>query len=162
MKTLLVMRHAKSGPAQHGMEDHARPLNERGRQDAPQMGRFLAQQGLRPGVVISSTAKRARKTAELVAKALEFTGTIEATETLYLAEPSKYIQRLALLDDTIDTALLIGHNPAIEGLITKLSGEPVVMPTAAVARIDLDISDWAGVGKTKTGSLKAVWRPKEI
>ncbi|MEK7793296.1 MAG: histidine phosphatase family protein, partial [Candidatus Hydrogenedentota bacterium] len=80
MKTLLVMRHAKSGPAQHGMEDHARPLNERGRQDAPQMGRFLAQQGLRPGVVISSTAKRARKTAELVAKALEFTGTIEATE----------------------------------------------------------------------------------
>ena len=90
MKTLLILRHAKSDWETPDVADHDRPLNGRGKRDAPRMGRLLRDENLVPDLIISSTAKRARKTAKLVAEASGYEGEIRLAETLYLAGPEAY------------------------------------------------------------------------
>ena len=123
MKTLLILRHAKSSWKQTGISDHARPLNKRGEESAPRMGQLIYEEGIVPDIILSSTARRARDTADLVAEASGFEGEVVYLEDFYHAWPSDYVDALRSLPDEIDTAMVVGHNPGMEMLLELLSDE---------------------------------------
>lgn len=162
MKTLLVLRHAKSSWSDQGLSDHARPLNERGRRDAPRMGRLLRDEGVMPDLVVSSDAVRARLTAEAVARAAGYAGEIVLDPRLYGASPRDIVGVLRAIEDAARTVLIVGHNPGLEELVSQLTGEPQEFPTAALARIALPIEEWRDLTLAARGGLVALWRPKEL
>ncbi|WP_157006957.1 SixA phosphatase family protein [Agromyces laixinhei] len=146
MKTLVLMRHAKSSWDSPGLADHDRPLNERGREDAPRMGRRLMERGIEPAVIITSTAERARSTAALVAGELGIpTERIVADERLYAASVDTMLRVIRSLDDRLECAMLVGHNPEMTDLATRFSRTIEAMPTAAIAVFSLEAASWADV-----------------
>lgn len=162
MKTLLLLRHAKSSWANDRLSDFDRPLNDRGRGDAPRMGRLLSRLDMVPDLIISSAAKRAATTAELVAVSAGYGEEIRYTEALYLAEAEEYLTVARRVDDGVTTLMLVGHNPGLEELVTHLAGHDERMPTAALAAFRLSIDTWQKVGEQTTRELLGVWRPKEL
>lgn len=162
MKTLLLMRHAKSSWSESNTADHDRPLNKRGKQAAPQMGKLLHQEGLVPDMILCSTARRSRETAEAVAKACGYAGKIEAQRDLYSSDAACYIDILRHLPDQANRALLIGHNPETETLLEILTGSSERMTTAAIAHMDLPISRWQELTEALDVRLLHLWRPREI
>ena len=162
MKTLLVLRHAKSSWSDPALDDHERPLNKRGRRDAPRMGELVRQCELIPDVVLSSDAVRARLTAEAVAEAARYAGDILLDPHLYMAGPADILSLLATLRDTAETVMIVGHNPGLEKLVEQLTGERHDLPTAALAQIGLPIDQWRDLKLSTRGTLVGLWRPKEL
>ena len=162
MKTLLLLRHAKSSWKHEDVSDHDRPLNKRGKRDAPRMGKLLRDAQLTPELIVSSTAKRARKTASKVAKECSYEGVIELTGDLYLAPPTQYIQVLSNVPDHINRVLVVGHNPGTEDLLAQLTGCATHFPTAALAQVELDIATWDQLTNETRGQLIDSWRPSEL
>jgi len=162
MKTLLVLRHAKSSWNDPDVADHERPLNKRGRRDAPRMGRLLEELDLVPEIVLCSTATRARATVELVLEAGAYGGDVVYDESLYHADPATVIAALGDIPDGVERALIVGHNPGHEALLVRLTGVFETMPTAALAQIDLPIEHWADLDDLVDARLVHVWRPKEL
>lgn len=161
MKTLLLLRHAKSSWDDPALADFDRPLNERGRRAAPFMGGLLRREGLVPDVVVSSPAVRAKQTAEAVIAAGGFDAAVVFEESIYEASPNALREAVAAIDDAAATAMLVGHNPGIEGFIRYLTGEIEPMPTAAVAVVSLDIESWADA-TDNCGTLNMVLRPRDL
>lgn len=162
MKTLLLMRHAKSSWSDSGLADHDRPLNSRGERDAPRMGRWLAEQGLLPDIVIASTALRAVQTAQAVREAAGHNGDFVEYAELYHADTAAWTAVLRQLPDAAESVLAIGHNPGLEELVEVLHREWERMPTAAVAWFELAIDAWSEFPPSGTATLRALWRPKEL
>jgi len=162
LKTLLLLRHAKSSWADDNMADFDRPLNERGQKDAPRMGELLVRQELVPDLIITSAAKRAATTAKRVAEAAGYEGDIRRNEHLYLAEPEEYVTVARQVDDTVNCLLLVGHNPGIEELVELLGGVEEQMPTAALACFHLPIAHWRDLKPKQKYELDHVWRPREL
>jgi phosphohistidine phosphatase len=162
MKELLLLRHAKSSRDEPDLDDHERPLNERGERDAPRMGRWLRHQRILPDRIVSSTAVRARATAQKLAAACGYAGEIGLTPRLYLAEPDECLAVLREIPDRDGSVLLVGHNPCFEDLVERLVGRPERMPTAALARIALPLGRWQDATLAVRGELLALWRPKEL
>jgi phosphohistidine phosphatase len=162
MKTLLVLRHAKSSWDDPGRGDHERPLNQRGLQDAPRMGALIRERRLIPDIVVSSDALRARSTAEAVAGAARYEGKILLDRQLYLAEPADILSVLRELHENAETVMIVGHNPGLEDLVKLLTGEPHDLPTAALAQVVLPIESWRGLDLSIRGTLVGHWRPKEL
>ena len=160
MKTLLVLRHAKSSWTDPARDDHERPLNKRGRRDAPRMGELVREFGLIPDVIISSDAVRARLTAEAVAEAARYAGEILLDPRLYLACPADILSLLATVRANAGTVMIVGHNPGLETLVEQLTGERQDLPTAALAQIDLPIDQWRGLKRSTRGTLAGLWRPR--
>lgn len=161
MKTLLVLRHAKSSWSDSYLGDHDRPLNSRGKDDAPRMGDLLRAEDLVPEVIISSTAKRARDTAKRVADACGFEGKIQFTEDFYHASPDEYLQGTWSVPDKVDVLMIVGHNPGMEMLVELLTGVPERMTTANIAQISLDIQSWQELVESTQGELVNMWRPND-
>ena len=159
MKTLLLLRHAKSSWAEAGVSDHDRPLNDRGKRDAPQVGRLLRERDLLPDCVLSSTAKRARKTAAKVLAAAELAENFELVPEFYLAPPTVYIEKLRTLPDSCQRVLVVGHNPGMEELLSAFTGEETSMPTAAIAQIEFEIEAWSELQLTSPARLVWFARP---
>lgn len=162
MKTLLIMRHAKSDWGNANLADHARPLNHRGRQDAPRMGKLLKDEELTPDLIISSSAERALTTAELTALACDFEGDLVRTRNFYHADPATYLEHLREVEDKFNRVLIVGHNPGMEELVHELTGRPEPFSTANIAHVELPISSWAQLDEDITGKLRNLWRPKEL
>ena len=162
MKTLLLMRHAKSSWDDETLSDHQRPLNRRGLAAAPRMGRFLQEQSLLPDLILASTAERARHTAELVAEASGFAGDLHEYDDLYHAGPHQFLTVLANIEGEYDRVLVVAHNPGSEELIELLTGKHERMPTAALAQISLSIDSWSEINGRTSSTLEDVWRPKEL
>lgn len=162
MKTLIVMRHAKSSWAYTGVSDHNRPLKKRGKQDAPMMGQVLYEHDLTPELILTSSAKRARDTAESAADGCHFDGEILVLRELYGADPGEYIDEVRDHGGDFTRIMIVGHNPGIEDLVEELTGTWERMPTAAVAVIELTIGDWPQITEQSDGQLKALWLPREI
>jgi len=160
MKTLLLLRHAKSSWKDDGLTDHDRPLNERGKRDAPRVGQLLAELGLQPGVVLSSTAVRARKTAKSVVKNSGLDVAIELLPELYLADPTTYLEIVHRQPDAIDCLLIVGHNPGIAELLFVLTEHDDDFPTCALMQIEAEISSWRELARGCT--LRDSWRPREL
>jgi Phosphohistidine phosphatase SixA len=161
MKRLYVLRHAKSSWDDASLADYDRPLNERGLKTAPFMGRLMRERGYLPDAVISSPANRARKTAKLASEAAGVRSPILFDEQIYEASPQTLVKVLSGVDDKAASAMVVGHNPGMEGLIRFLTGETAAMPTAALAVIDLDIENWSEIDHL-SGKLVEVLRPKEV
>jgi phosphohistidine phosphatase len=163
MPTLLLLRHAKSSWKDAGLEDHERPLNTRGRRDAPRVGELLAELDLVPGVVIGSTATRVRETVRAMVDRAGFGGEPVFDESLYQAAPDRIVEVIRRHGAAkADRLMIVGHNPGIEDLVAHLTGEFHSMPTAALARIVLPIGTWNDLRLESTGRLAGLWRPKEL
>lgn len=162
MKTLLILRHAKSSWGNANLSDFERPLNKRGQRDAPRMGRLLADEGLTPDLIITSSAERALTTAELAALGSGYEAELIVSRQLYHADPEDYLALLRANGGAAERVLVVGHNPGIESLVEDLTGMYQRMPTAALALVRLPIESWAELSGETAGKLAVVWRPKEL
>jgi len=162
MKSVLVLRHAKSNWKQPDLNDHDRPLSKRGKRDAPRMGELLQNEHLVPEFIISSTAKRARSTARAVAKASGYKGAITFNRSLYVAQPAAYIDALCDVSKEYARVLLVGHNPSLEELVKMLTGEELVMPTCSLVYIRLHVNSWTEIEAKTKGELLGIWRPRDL
>jgi len=162
MKTLLILRHAKSSWKDDSLADYDRPLNRRGKVDAPRMGTLIRDENLVPGIIISSSALRARATVVLISNACGYEGDVKYCRALYAAGPEAYIEELATLSDIVDCALVVGHNPGLEELIEELSGEYQPLSTAALAKLKLPIQSWAELKNDIKCTSLNIWYPREF
>ena len=162
MKSLLLMRHAKSSWKDSKLKDMDRPLTKRGLKNAPRMGQLLLEMDLAPQSILCSPAVRARQTAELVSEALHFDGETYYLENLYMAEPPAYLEALSKLPDELERVLVIGHNPGLEALMQLLTDQCEALPTASIAYISLPIDAWKHLKKKTSGDLINLWRPREL
>src|SRR6476660_8618687 len=162
MKTLLLLRHAKSSWKQPELADHDRPLNKRGKQTAPHMGALLQDEDLIPDLIVCSSAVRAHTTALLVAKACTYTGEINQTRTLYLAEPADYVEVLHQVAENHTRVLVVGHNPGLEALIEELTGEAMAMHTAALAYLELSLKRWKDLDMNTECKFVNMWQPRDL
>ena len=161
MKTLYLLRHAKSSWDDPSLKDFDRPLNKRGLKAAPLIGSYLRKQKLKPELIVSSPAARAKSTTSLVSEAAGLTGTLKFDEGIYEASPVRLFEVVAGLDDKIETAMMVGHNPGFEELLAALTGETRRMATAALACIELNVDKWSEV-KANSGTLKWLVKPKDL
>ena len=163
MKTLLVLRHAKSSWSDSALDDHERPLNQRGRRDGPRIGKLVRELGLTPDVIISSDAVRARLTAEAVAEAAGLRRDIRFEAALYTASPADMLAVLRTVTKaTAGTIMIVGHNPGLEELVAQLTGERPDLPTAALAQSPCQSIGGADVERSTRGRLLELWRPKKV
>ncbi len=160
MKTLYILRNAKSSWIDPGLSDFERPLNDRGLRTAPRMGGLMQKNNFRPAIIVSSPAARAKATAQLVKEAGSLAGAIEYDHNVYEASAQRLREIVASLDDAHESAMLVGHNPGLEGLIRFLTGKPEPMPTAALAVIELNIDQWNNI-ESECGELKTLFRPRQ-
>jgi phosphohistidine phosphatase len=161
MRTLLLLRHAKSSWDDPSLRDFDRPLNKRGLKAAPLIGRFMLKRDVRPGLVISSPAKRAKKTARLVAESAQLPSKPRFDERIYEASAVQLLEVVSEIEDQAEEVMLVGHNPGLEELLLALTGEVRRMPTAALARIKLDIEKWRDAPEAG-GQLEWLVTPKEL
>ncbi|MCY3743785.1 MAG: histidine phosphatase family protein [Candidatus Poribacteria bacterium] len=162
MKTLLIMRHAKSSWNYPELSDYNRPLNARGKRDAPRMGKYLRQKGLIPDRILTSSAKRARKTANKVAKSCGYTRKVKKLDAFYDTVTGVYFETLQAVSDKHQRVMVVGHNPTMEQLVSHLTGEIKRMPTAALAHIELPIQSWETLDLYTKGTLVNLWTPKTL
>lgn len=160
MKLLFILRHAKSSWADTSLSDFERPLNERGLNAAPFMGELMARRSLLPELIISSPAKRASQTATLVKESAGLNSEIRLDDRIYEASPQSLRHVVSEIDDALNSAMLVGHNPGIEGFIRYLTKQLEPMPTAALAVIKLKIDRWSEV-EADSGKVVEIIRPKD-
>jgi len=161
VKRLLLMRHAKSSWKETEVPDIERPLKKRGTKDAEKMGKLLRNKKLVPDLIISSTAERAVKTAEIVAKASKYDHEIIYSESLYMAEPSAIMGTIKEHSKKKKTVMIIGHNPGLEAFLQILTGKVESLPTASIAYLATKIDKWEDLDEDKEVKLKNLWRPKD-
>jgi len=162
MKTLLLLRHAKSSWKDSDVDDHERPLNKRGKKDAPKIGRMVRDDDLLPDLIVSSSAKRCRKTADHVIEQSGYRGETRLSSELYEANGEKLRDFLSQLDDRISRVLLIAHNPGLEEFLEPLVGEYTPLSTAALAHVELSLDRWADLASDTRGNLIKVSQPREL
>lgn len=156
MKTLFLVRHAKSSWDNSELSDHDRPLSKRGKRDAPFMGKLLNQKHIKPDIIITSSAKRAYSTAKNFVKELNYKkGKLVVDKNIYESGTSELINIIKKIDDKHNSVMLFGHNPALTMLNNYLSDKSIDnIPTCAVVTIEFDVDSW---GKISSGSGKQVF-----
>jgi len=145
MKYLILLRHAKSSWKDLSLADHDRPLNKRGKRTAPIIGERLSIKNIQPQLIISSTAKRAIKTAEIVANKIACdSDMIETDIKLFHAMPKDICELISKCNNTIDRLMLVGHNPGFTYLANKLLNSEFFenIPTAGLLTISIEIDNW--------------------
>jgi phosphohistidine phosphatase len=146
MKTLFLVRHAKSSWDDPSLADHERPLNDRGKRDAPKMGERLAKRGVTADLILSSSAVRALTTARIIAEKIGYDPkSIVADRRIYGAQVSTLLYLIQELDDEHERVMLFGHNPELTELAHRFSGDIEDMPTCAVVELTFDTPRWADV-----------------
>lgn len=170
MKTLYVLRHAKSDWSTPGQEDHERTLSDRGERAALVMGRYIAQTGYRPDMILCSDARRATETCAIVTGQWKLVSPIEAERSLYMTGRAGLLSRLGGVVSKYASVMLIGHNPDLHELVVQLAGagDPAWIqsmtekfPTAALAVLELPIEHWREAGKVR-GTLVDYATPKML
>jgi phosphohistidine phosphatase len=160
MKTLFLVRHAKSSRDEPALPDKDRPLNDRGKRDAPKMGERLAKREVTPDLILSSPARRALKTAQIIAEKLDYKlADIVVDERLYGTGADHLVDVIRKLGAKPKSVMLFGHNPELTELAHRLSSKIAHLPTCAVAEFTFDAKSWAAFGKEKPESV-ALYTPK--
>ncbi len=145
MKTLTLVRHAKSSWKDTSLADRDRPLNKRGERDAPEMGRRIAAAGIRPSLIVSSPAVRAWTTARIIAEAIGYPREfLQRDKSLYLASVNTLLDVIVAQDNGFNSLMLVGHNPGFTDFANYLvPGLTNNIPTAGVVSVQLDTDDWS-------------------
>lgn len=159
---LILMRHAKSDWGDEALTDHDRPLNSRGRRDAPRMARWLESVGLVPDRILSSTAQRTRETVSLMSQAWTNSPHTMFRESLYLATAETMLQSISQQGRDASRLMVLAHNPGIAHLVSHLSDQFVDMPTAAIAIFQLEKMAWNRIRPDQTMNLVHYMRPKAL
>lgn len=144
MKILTLVRHAKSSWGETGLSDRERPLNKRGKRDAPEMGRRIAEHGIRPSQIIASPAKRAWSTAKRIARAINYpVEFLQREDALYHASLDRLLDVLATQDNGFNNLVIVAHNPGLTEFANYLvPGITNNLPTAGVVAVKIDRDDW--------------------
>ena len=161
MKTLYLLRHAKSSWKDVSLRDFDRPLKDRGRKAAKQIGKHLAREKLSDPRVLCSPAVRARETAEIVLKHANLRVEVSYVDRIYEASLRDLVQVVSEIPDDKTLAMMIGHNPGFEELLAYLTGEGRRMPTCALAKIKFEVESWKDI-KEDQGTLEWFVTPKEL
>jgi phosphohistidine phosphatase len=161
MKTLLLLRHAKSSWDDPSVDDFDRPLSPRGLEAAPRMGKELKKLDLLPDLVVCSPALRARQTFEAFSRAAGLKSKPVYEKRIYEASAERLHSLARAFPESCQRALMIGHNPGFENLITLLTGRSASMPTAALACIQCSVDTWKDVEEHEA-HLEWLLRPKEL
>ena len=161
MKTLLLLRHAKSSWDDTRLRDFDRPLAARGKRDAPRIGKALRERGPAPDLIISSPAARARETIEAVIDSANLTPSPTFDESIYGASAAELMGIIRRLPAESSCALLVGHNPGFEETVSRLTGVRESMPTAALACIEFSVERWEDV-EDEQGKLLWLVTPKQL
>jgi phosphohistidine phosphatase len=160
-RRLMLMRHAKSSWKVRVPTDHERPLNARGRRDAPRVGKRLAQLGWVPDLVVSSDSRRTRETWERMLKRFP-EARVRFTRALYAGGPAELRTEVARLPATVRTVLVLGHNPGWEEAAKELSGREVRLATASVVLLEGEGATWGEALRSGHWKVASVVRPKEL
>ncbi|ODP99433.1 histidine phosphatase family protein [Salinivibrio sp. ML323] len=161
MKTVFLMRHAKSSWDDPSLDDHARPLNPRGFRQAPQMAERLNAWLHQPQTIVTSTAQRAKDTAVLVAQTLADKPPIVLEEKLYSEHASAIIHTIQALELEHDVAMIIGHNPALNDYLYGVGMTKDNLPTSGVAVVQYPVEHWTEVANTHAQLCFLDW-PKRL
>jgi phosphohistidine phosphatase len=151
MKTLYVLRHGQAASETETVSDHERELTKHGRAEVRRTAQHLSERATLPGLVLSSTAVRARQTAELCVGAWPRGIELITVDDLYLAGPSSYLAALVSRGQDHARAMVVGHNPGLEALIDVLTQRSEHLPTAALVEIELPIESWFELSKARRG-----------
>lgn len=160
MKTIYLLRHAKSSWDDPDLADFDRPLNSRGLKAARFIGALMFERGIKPERIVSSPAKRAKQTAVLVREIAELPK-LEIDDRIYEASSLTLFNLVSEFADDTRSVLIVGHNPGMEELIRLLTGEPHSIPTAALSRLTLNIDRWSDLA-LDSGTLDFIIRPKDL
>jgi phosphohistidine phosphatase len=162
LKILTIVRHAKSSWKDTSLSDRKRPLNTRGERDAPVMGRRIHEHGIRPSLIITSPAKRAWKTAKIIAREihypLEF---LQREDGLYLASLDEILDTIVAQDNGFNNLMIVGHNPGLTDFANFLvPGLTNNLPTAGVVSVEIDQDDWSLYTQPQARLLVHDWPKK--
>lgn len=160
MKELLLLRHAKSSLTNASLPDHERPLNERGKRAARRIAQLIGEESICPEAIFSSTAVRARRTAEAVAEVCT-DAKLVLLDDLYLAGPRAYLDVLKRDAQEFDCVCMVGHNPGMEQLVSRFAGEDIHFVTACLAHFCFDCADWRDI-KVQNATLQNIWYPRDL
>ncbi|HEY7206669.1 MAG TPA: histidine phosphatase family protein [Gaiellaceae bacterium] len=167
MRTLYLLRHAKSSWADPGLVDHERPLAPRGIRDAKRLAKHLRRSGVAPALVLCSTARRTQETLELVRPSLG-TAVVQLEDGLYGAAAEQLLSRIRAVPDEVEAVLLVGHNPAVQDLTLLLAAEGArladiraKLPTGALATLETSAASWSALDENGARLVDYVV-PKEL
>lgn len=161
-RRLILMRHAKSDWADPARSDHHRPLNKRGRRDAPRMADWLTEIGGVPELIVCSSAERTQETAALMNATWSHAVPVCVSRELYLAPPESILRVIHSDGCGADPLMVIGHNPGLAELISRLAGRALEVPTAAVALFEAVVNDWEQLRSADQVELRAWMQPKKL
>jgi phosphohistidine phosphatase len=161
MRTLYLLRHAKSSWKDPSQADFERPLANRGRKACETVARLIRDRGVEFDLVLCSTAIRARETIDLVGKYAKLRTELRFDERIYEATVQQLVELISQLENDRKSVLLVGHNPGFEDLLHLFSGEDHRLPTASLAKIKLKVSKWSEPFEN-TAAVDWIARPKEL
>ena len=147
MKKLYIVRHAQKENELLEQDDYDRELSPEGIQDAQNMAKFFALKNLPIDLIVASPAKKKKKTAEIFAEALKYNKTIMLNEVLYMAFVNELIETISYTFDTVDSVLLVGHNPSLTALAITLVGFKEKFQMGAIMEIEFDCNSWIDICK---------------
>lgn len=160
MKTIYLIRHAKSSWDDHTLEDHERPLNDRGRKDANAMAKYLHHKGISPEIALCSTAKRTKETYSYFTP--YFSGIpLSLIRNLYHASVESLEEVIKSIDNDLNGAFMIGHNNGVSELISIIMGKNVSLSTCSYNQIEFPVNDWKDIDLLTAKVVFAI-SPKEI
>ena len=163
MKRLILMRHAKSSWDHPTLRDHERPLNTRGKRDAPRIGQVLEEIGWHPQVVLSSDAQRTKETWELLAPKLSISPLVSFLPSLYHAGLGRIQASIEFIHPQTSTIMIIGHNPGWSEAQSWLSGEYIDFKTASTALLSSPKESWSEAIQTpKSWKLEHMLHPRDL
>jgi len=159
MKNIIFVRHAKSSWESFSIPDHDRPLNARGKRDATNMGKKLKELGIIPEIILSSSAKRAKKTAKKIASELNIEN-ILIEEELYHAPPIIFMQIISKITEQYKNVMIVAHNPAMTDIINNFTNDSIFnVPTTGIFSVKFNVNNWQEVS-FENGKLQDFIYPK--
>ncbi len=161
MKTLFLLRHAKSHGKDETLPDFDRPLTRRGKRTAETAGHYLRSNASVPELILSSPAIRTRETTEIVVKAAKWTTEVRYDQRIYAADGTRLAEVVAQIENDWKVVLIVAHNPAIEELVLLLTGNREQIPAGSVAKIKVKANKW-GNAVDKRATLEWLVTPREI
>ena len=162
MKEIIICRHAKSSWKNKTLDDHKRPIKTRGKKDSKRLGIFLRKVELLPGLILSSTSERTRQTIKFFLKTAKCQPEIDYIQAFYMGSVSDIFQSLCKVSNDVSRAMVVGHNPTLEkmiSLLTSSKGLNLRLPTTGLAYLTVDSSQWSGLQKGQA-ELKWMITPK--
>jgi len=161
MKTIYLLRHAKSSWKDESLSDIERPLNGRGKKAAETMGAFLKKEKILVDLVLSSSAVRARQTIDRVLVAANIVTDVRFDERIYEAGVQRLVEIVRQIENGKKNVVLVGHNPGFEELLEWLTGTLETMQTGTLAKIGLKTASWDSISE-KSGTLEWIVRPRQL